>query len=146
VDNNRLVSVIAIDLGTVRAGVAVADELGLLAHPRPFVEARNRRKLLDTLASLAESESASRFVVGLPRTLNGGEGSAARRARRFAQELQRRTGLPVELVDERWTTREAAARLRDQGMDSRAARSRIDSAAAAVLLQSWLDAHSDRDP
>jgi putative Holliday junction resolvase len=134
-----------IDLGRVRVGVALADELGLMAHPRPYLDGRNPKRLLTVLRELAQSEQIGVFVIGLPRHLDGRGGIAARRARRFAEELSRATGLPVELQDERLTTVEASGRLREQGLDTRAARERIDSAAAAVLLQSWLDARR-RDP
>jgi len=136
----------AIDFGKVRVGVAVADELGLLAHPRPFIDGKNRRALLESLARLADQEGISHFLVGLPRTLRGTEGIAAERARRFAGELEVKTGRSVELVDERLTTTEARARLRDQGLDERKIRTRVDSAAAAVLLQAWLDARPGRAP
>jgi putative Holliday junction resolvase len=134
-----------IDLGKVRVGVALADELGLMAHPRPHLDGRDPRKLLTALAALAQSEGVELFVLGLPRNLSGTEGSAAKRARRFAEQLRAISGVPVELRDEWLTTREASSRLREQGLDTRAARSRIDSAAAAVLLQSWLDARRN-DP
>ena len=135
----------AIDLGKVRVGLAIADELGLMAHPRPHLDGRNRRMLLESLAGFAEEEGISLFLVGLPRTLGGLEGPPARRARRFATELGVRTGLRVELVDERLTTREARSRLQGQGMNERKIRGRIDSAAAAVLLQAWLDRKPERE-
>jgi putative Holliday junction resolvase len=128
-----------IDVGRVRVGVAVADELGLLAHPRPPVDGRDPRRAVEALASLAVEEEIGTFVVGLPRTLKGEEGPSARRARKFALALGGRTGLPVELFDEWLSTREARSRLRDQGVSDREARERIDSAAAAVVLQAWLD-------
>jgi putative holliday junction resolvase len=131
----------AVDLGTVRVGLAIADELGLLAHPRPYLPGSNSRALLDALADLAGREGITLFLVGLPKKLDGVEGPAARRARRFAERLRERTRLPVELVDERLSTREARARLRERGLSDRQARERIDSAAAAVLLQGWLDSH-----
>jgi putative holliday junction resolvase len=130
----------AVDLGTVRVGIAVADELGLLAHPRPFLPGGNPRALLEALARLAADEGITLFLVGLPLKLDGIEGPPARRARRFAEQLRERTKLEVQLVDERLTSREARARLREGGMKDKEARLRIDSAAAAVLLQSWLDA------
>jgi putative Holliday junction resolvase len=130
----------AIDVGKTRVGVAVADELGLLAHPRPYVNGRDPRRAIEALAKLAEADNVELFLVGLPKQLDGREGTAARRARRFAEGLARRSGLPVELVDERLSTVEARARLREQGVRDREARERVDSAAAAVLLQSWLDA------
>lgn len=128
-----------VDVGKVRVGVAVADELGLLAHPRAHLDGRDPRRALDALAALAEAEKIELFVVGLPRSLGGEEGPAARRARKFGRALGARTGLRIEFYDEWLSTREARSRLRDQGVDDRAARERIDSAAAAVVLQSWLD-------
>lgn len=126
-------------------GVAVSDELGLMAHPRPHLPGADRRALVASLAALARQESIERFLVGLPRLLNGTEGREAREARRFAATLGERTGLPVTLVDEWLSTREAHARLRDGGHKQRDTRSRVDSAAAAVLLQSWLDGRAARE-
>lgn len=136
--------VAGIDLGKVRVGLAVSDDLDALAHPRPFLDGRDPRRLLDALSRLVDAEQISCFVVGLPRSLDGHEGPPARRARRFAEELSARTGVPVELVDERWSTREATARLREQGLTAKKSRDRVDSAAAAVLLQSWLDGRAAR--
>lgn len=135
----------AIDFGKVRIGLAVADELGMLAHPRPHLDARDKRAVFATLKRLADEENLGVFVVGLPRTLSGVEGPPARRARRFAEELATKTGRRVEMVDEWLSTREARARLHEQGLDDREMRSRIDSASAAVLLQSWLDARARPD-
>jgi putative holliday junction resolvase len=134
----------AVDLGKVRVGLAVSDELGLLAHPRPYLDGRDPGRVVDELARIATAEGIEVFLVGLPRTLKGVEGPPARRARRFAERLEERTRSRVELVDERLSTREARSLLRDQGIADREARSRIDSASAAVLLQSWLDARSRR--
>jgi putative Holliday junction resolvase len=134
----------AVDLGKVRVGLAVADELGLMAHPRPHLDGRDPRRVIGQLARLAETEGIAVFLVGLPRQLNGKEGVAAGRARRFADALAQRTSARVELVDEWLSTVEAQARLREQGMNGRETRQRVDSAAAAVLLQSWLD--GQREP
>jgi putative holliday junction resolvase len=140
------VRAIAIDVGKVRVGVAVADELGLVAHPRPFVDGRDPKRAVEALAALAEAERIDRFVVGLPRTLKGEEGPPARRARRFAEALAKRTGCAVELRDEWLSTREAQGRLREAGLDAREQRDRVDSASAAIVLQSWLDAHRTPEP
>jgi putative Holliday junction resolvase len=137
-----LVRVAGIDYGQARVGVAVSDDLGLLAHPRPYLDGRNRTALLDALKQLAVAETLERFVIGLPRNLDGSEGISARRARHFAELVERITGVPVVLVDEWLSTEEAARRLREQGVDARKGRSRVDSAAAAILLQSFLDAHA----
>ncbi len=132
----------AIDLGSVRVGLAVADDLGMLAHPRDALDGRDRPRLIALLRRLADDEGIEVFLVGLPRSMDGSEGKAARRARDFAEALGQKSGRAVELVDERLSTVEAAARLREGGHDSRRARHRVDSAAAAVLLQAWLDARS----
>jgi putative Holliday junction resolvase len=132
--------VAAIDLGKVRVGIAVSDELGMLAHPRPFLPGGSRKALLDALAALVKQEGIERFLVGLPRQLDGSEGRPARDARQFADALGQRTGVVVELCDEWLSTRQAHQRLQEGGHSARARRERVDSAAAAVLLQSWLDA------
>jgi putative Holliday junction resolvase len=141
----RLVRAAAIDLGAVRVGLAVSDDLGLLAHPRPFLDGKDTAKLLRRLQELQASEEIELFVLGLPRELNGREGPAARRARSFAQKLAAATPAKVELYDEWLSTREAAGRLRQQGLNAKQQRGRIDSAAAAILLQSWLDRKTPHD-
>jgi len=133
-----------IDFGKVRVGVAVSDELGMLAHPRPFLDGKNTRGLLAELKRLRDAEGLELFVVGLPRLLDGSEGPAARRVRKFAQLLRQVVGVPVEFVDERLTTRQAHSRLQESGLDGRRARQKVDSASAAILLQSWLDGRSTR--
>ncbi len=105
----------AIDLGKVRVGLAVSDELGVLAHPRPHLDGRNVGRLLAILTDFAEEEQIDQFLVGLPRSLDGREGPPARRARNFAERLRQRSGRPVELVDEWLTTVEARDRLREAG-------------------------------
>jgi len=136
----------AIDVGKARVGLAVADELGLLAHPRQYIDGRDPRRAIDALAKLAREEGIGLFLVGLPQKLSGEEGPSARRARRFADQLRARAAVEVELIDERLSTHQARARLREQGVKEREARERIDSASAAVLLQSWLDGRRTVDP
>lgn len=96
-------------------------------------------RVVSELGRLAEEEGVTVFVVGLPLTLAGAEGTRAKHARKFAVRLAARTRARVELLDERLTTRQARDYLRAQGLSERAFRTRLDSASAAVLLQSWLD-------
>jgi putative Holliday junction resolvase len=137
--------VAAVDLGKVRVGVAVSDELGALAHPRSALAGGNQKKLLADLALLAKTEGIRRFLVGHPLNQTGGEGREAARARKFAQALADATGLEVELVDERLSTVEATRRLAEGGISARDRRPLVDSASAAVLLQAWLDRSPERD-
>jgi putative holliday junction resolvase len=130
---------LAVDVGSVRVGVARSDAGGLLATPLTVVAAG--RGELDELAKLAASAGAIEVIVGLPTSLSGREGAAAAAARSFAADLARRVApIPVRLVDERFTTTEAHDALRRSGKDARARRGIVDAAAAAVLLQAALDA------
>ena len=130
---------LAVDVGSVRIGVARSDPGGVLASPLTVV--RSGPGDLDALATLAASADAIEVIVGLPTSLSGREGAAAAGARSFAAELAGRLApVPVRLVDERFTTTQAHEALRRGGKDSRARRSVVDAAAAAVLLQAALDA------
>lgn len=121
--------VLALDHGSARCGCAISDPSGTLATPLPVVERPDTRKGLVALARLAEDKGAERIVVGLPLTLAGDEGHQAELARRFAERLDRRVSVPVELHDERMTTR-LAERAGGEGD--------ADSRAAAHLLESYL--------
>lgn len=131
--------IVAIDLGKARVGIAVSDDLDMLAHPRPALDGRNHKVLLTSLKQMAEDEGVGRFLVGLPLKLDGSESPASRRVLRFCQALADTTGVEVELVDERLTSVQAQRRLREGGVSE--VQSHIDGAAAAILLQQWLDTH-----
>lgn len=133
----------ALDFGAARIGLAVADELGKLAHPRPFLPARPREAAMLALVSLAQTEGITLFLVGLPRNLDGTWGPAAKSARDFAKEVHLRTGRRVRLIDERLSTVQASRLLHEAGHSAKRQKTQIDSAAAAVLLQSYLDGVSD---
>jgi len=129
---------LAVDVGSVRLGVARSDPDGILASPLTVV--RSGPGELDELAALAASSEAFEVIVGLPTSLSGREGIAASAARGFAAELAELLApIPVRLVDERFTTTQAHDALRQGGKDSRARRGVVDAAAAAVLLQAALD-------
>jgi len=132
-----------LDLGAARVGVAVCDELGMMAHPRPTLDARDRRRLLADLRALAEREEIERFVVGLPLDMKGGEGDAAAKARALAEAIADATGVDVELWDERLTTMQAKRALEASGVRGKKAKASIDAAAAVAILQSWLDARRE---
>ena len=121
--------VLALDHGAARCGCAVSDPTGTLATPLAEVERPDTEAGLDALARLVEEVAAERVVVGLPLTLAGEAGAQAQAARGFAERLRGRVSVPVELHDERLTTRLA---------EQSGARAGADSRAAAHLLESWL--------
>lgn len=129
---------IAVDVGDARIGVASCDPDGLLATPVETVPAG--KKSLGRLTALVAEYEAIEVVVGLPRSLSGREGPAATKVRDYAARLAGRVyPVPVRLVDERMTTVTAAAGMRAAGVKSKQGRSRIDQAAAVVILQSALE-------
>jgi len=134
--------VLGVDLGERRIGLALSDPSGTLASPLRTIEVTGdpARDRLAVLTAAREAE-AQVIVVGLPRSLSGREGPAARRARVEASALAEVAGeIKVELHDERFTTREADRALADAGKRRRERRAHVDAAAAAIILQSYLDA------
>lgn len=130
---------LGIDAGSVRVGVARSDPDGVLATPLTTV--RRGRGDLDIIATLVVEHDAMEVVVGLPRSLSGRLGPAARSVRDFAAAVADRVApVPVRLVDERLTTVAAGHVLRERGVAGRAQRRVVDQTAAAILLQSALDA------
>jgi putative Holliday junction resolvase len=129
--------VLALDHGEARCGCAVSDPSGTLATPLEAVPRPDSRKGLARIAARAEELEAERVLVGLPLTLAGEEGHQAARARAFAEQLRRRVRVPVDLYDERLTTRMAEAT---------GGRADSDSVAAAHLLESYLAAQGARRP
>jgi putative holliday junction resolvase len=121
--------VLALDYGEARCGAAVSDPTGTLATPLSAVERPATRRGLDRVAALVREQGAERVVVGLPLTLSGEEGPQAEETRRFAERLAERIAVPVDLHDERLTTRQA---------ERSGGRADADSRAAAVLLESYL--------
>jgi putative holliday junction resolvase len=119
--------VLALDHGSARCGVAVSDPTGTLATPLPVVERPGTKKGLAAVAGLVEEFGAERVLVGLPLTLAGDEGHQAAEARTFAEKLERRISVPVELHDERLTTRLAERTGGEGDADSRAAAHLLDS-------------------
>ena len=134
--------ILAIDYGSTRIGLALSDPTGTLARPLPFVPAKADPKLARELAALAQKEQAELILLGLPRNMDGSQGEAAAKVRAFAAELEKATSIRVRLIDERLTTVQAGRQLHEAGRDTRQQRGKIDSEAAAVLLQGYLDARA----
>lgn len=131
---------LGIDLGSKRIGVALSDSGGSVATPYEVIErCGDRQRDHRRIAALADEAGAECLVVGLPLSLDGSQGPAARAALAEADELAAATGLPVELWDERLTTVSADRDLLALDVRAPARRRVIDKVAAAVMLQAWLD-------
>jgi putative holliday junction resolvase len=136
---------IGLDLGAKRIGVAISDRSGTIASPLTvLVRGRSRRDDHARIAELVQAEEADCVVVGLPRSLSGADGPAARAARTEAERLATVVGVPVETHDERLTTVTAERSLAEGGVRGAARRQVVDKVAAAVILQSWLDSRGAR--
>ena len=132
---------LGVDVGTVRVGVAACDPGGVLATPLTTL-ARDLRGGADLvrLARLVADREAVEVIVGLPTSLSGRQGQAARAAREYATSLAERIHpVPVRLSDERLTTVAATRRLAEAGTRGRKGRSVVDRSAAVLILQGWLD-------
>jgi putative Holliday junction resolvase len=127
---------LAIDLGDRRVGLALSDELGIIASPAGHLERRpGKRPPLTALLARATELGAEGFVVGLPLGAQGEDTPRAAEARRLAHELQTRTGHPAELVDERFTTAAALRTIQAMEGSTRGRKGDVDAMAATILLQ-----------
>lgn len=132
--------IMGLDLGERRVGVAVSDELGMLAHPLTTLEVQGDRSLLDQVGTLARENAVERLVVGLPLNQDGSVGPRAQRVQTLSRKLADATALPVDEIDERFSS-QAAQRVLDQAprKKTRQEKGRLDRIAAVIILQSYLD-------
>ena len=140
---------VCFDAGERRIGVAISDATGMLARPVGVIaisrlDVAAAEHAVDEIARLNTVEEADieTIVVGLPRRLDGSPNEMTPRVEAFAAQLRDRTGLTVILQDERLSSREAESRLAVREKDWRARKRRLDAAAAAVILQDYLDTHA----
>src|SRR5512146_3210679 len=136
-DNGRL---LAIDYGERRIGLAVSDPTGTIASPLGAIVRRaGKRPPIAEIIRRAESLEARGFVIGLPLDGNGDDTPRSLEVRTIAREIERRTGLAVDLVDERYTTAAALRSIREMGGSTRGRKGDVDALAASVLLQQVLN-------
>lgn len=128
--------VLGVDVGQVRVGVAISDELGLLAHP---VETVSRRDALKRIATIAQEKNVGAIVIGVPRHMNGSLGESAHDALAFAEKLRELVSAEIVTVDERLSTVAANRALAGSGRKTRETRGVIDQVAAQMILQTYLD-------
>ena len=130
--------ILAVDYGDARTGLAISDASELLATPLPQIEEKSMNQAAAAILEAARAQKAEMIVVGLPRNMDGTEGSRAQKTRKMAAILERDGQLPVRFCDERRTTVTAAAQLSEVGTFGKKRKEILDSVSAAVILESFL--------
>ena len=131
--------IMAIDYGDARTGVAFSDPTGLLTGQTFLIRSRKEDAVLAELVRLAKEQQAGELVMGYPRNMDGTLGPRAEKYAAFAERLKEAAGLPVILWDERRTTVEAHQILGDHGVRAKNRKNKVDSVAAALILEGYLD-------
>ena len=136
--------ILALDVGDRRIGVALSDPLSILASPLTTIDRSTpeTEAAIDAVLALAEQHEAAEILVGIPYLMSGRIGAQARITLDFAQSLSERTNIPITHADERLSSVQADRMLTQSGAPSTGDKSRTDSAAAAVILQAYLDARN----
>ena len=137
--------IMGLDMGSKTIGVAVSDELRLIAHAKETIHRQTKEKDLETIAELIERLDVTRIVVGLPVNMTGTLGAEAKKVLQFVQDMRRT--LPVSIItwDERLSTVQAKRVLLDAGLSRKKRKKVIDKTAATVILQTYLDAERIRE-
>ena len=130
--------IMGIDYGDARTGVAISDLLCSIVGTTYVVPSRNREKAMADIVRLAKENGVGEIVVGLPKNMDGSEGTRADLCRAFAQQLQEATGLPVNLWDERRTTVEAHNILSQHNYHGKKRKDTVDAVAASLILEGYL--------
>ena len=135
--------IMGLDFGSKTVGVAVSDPLGITAQGVEIIRRKSQSKLRQTLArigELVEEYDVNELVLGFPKNMNGTEGARCERTKEFKELLEKRTGLPVALWDERLTTVAADRSMMEKGMGRYERKEYVDEIAAIFILQGYMDA------
>ncbi len=136
--------VLGLDPGERRIGVALSDSIGMIAQPHVVLD-RREVDALEEIRRICADYEVETVVIGLPRSLSGGEGPSAAMARELAAAVGEVTGCEIEFFDERFTTVQAESALLEGGMRRRKRRETVDKVAAAMMLQGYLDTRPQHD-
>lgn len=134
--------IMAIDLGLARTGIALSDKNSILATPYCVFSGYGRTRLTKAVLDIAAEKKVELIIVGLPLRTDGKESEMVQKTTSFATFLSKRTDIPVKMVNEAYTTVIASNKLHDNLIDAKNQRQKIDMAAAAVLLQGYLDSNN----
>lgn len=139
-------TVLAFDFGARRIGVATGETLLASAHPLTVIQGEANEARFAAIAALIAEWQPERLVVGLPVHVDGTPHEMTRQAEKFAERLKRRFNLPVDFADERLSSLDAEARLRETGRNARTAKPVLDAVAAQLILQNWFESASHAKP
>ena len=131
--------ILSVDFGDVRTGLAISDSSRFLASGIGYISPGGIEKTADAVSEIATREKVSAIVVGLPKNMDGSEGSRANRCKKFASMLEERTSLPVAMFDERMTTMTASRYLNETNTRGAKRKQVIDTLSAQIILQNCLD-------
>jgi putative Holliday junction resolvase len=131
--------ILAIDHGTKRMGIAISDELGMIAQPLEFIPAEPFADFLARLNEILKERQVELILVGMPRNMNGSYGPSALKVQEFVAALKVAVTIPIQTLDERLTSVQANRFLTEAELGGRRRKEKVDKSAAAVLLQSYLD-------
>ena len=130
---------LSVDFGDVRTGLAVSDSTRFLASGIGYISPGGIEKTADAVADIVKEQGVSAIIVGLPKNMDGSEGSRAERCKKFARMLEERVGLPVAMFDERMTTMTASRYLNETNTRGSKRKQVIDTLSAQIILQNCLD-------
>ncbi|TMP96967.1 MAG: Holliday junction resolvase RuvX [Verrucomicrobia bacterium] len=131
--------ILAIDHGTKRMGIAISDELGVIAQPLEFILAEPFAEFLSRLREIIRDQQVELILVGMPRNMDGSYGPAALKVQEFIAVLKASVTIPIKPIDERLTSVQAHRLLSEAEVRGRQRKGKVDKSAAAVLLQGYLD-------
>ena len=131
--------ILAIDHGTKRMGIALSDELGMIAQPLKFIEAEPFAKFLDRVKEILREKQVELILVGMPRNMDGSYGPAALKVQEFVAVLKDAVTIPIKTLDERLTSVQAHRFLTEAEVRGRQRKDKVDKSAAAILLQNYLE-------
>ena len=131
--------ILALDHGTVRVGVAISDELKIIAQPMEFIPAEPLAAFLERLRQILREKEVELILVGMPRNMDGSYGPAAQKVQEFVAALREAVPTPIKTLDERLTSVQANRLLIQANVRREERKQKVDKMAAAILLQSFLD-------
>src|SRR6185369_6628284 len=134
--------ILAIDHGTKRMGIAISDELGMIAQPLEFIPAEPFSELVNRLKEIINAKQVELVLVGMPRNMNGSYGPAALKVQEFVALLKDAVTIPIQMLDERLTSVQAHRLLTEAEVSGRQRKGKVDKSAAAILLQGYLDSRT----